>query len=311
MTPDSGTPRVETAPASPAVLPAKRRIAPALLVPWLALLLAVSGQAVLVAVVVIDKISAGWQPAELTQQLPKLLTTPVMTMALLSCGQVAFGLGAVVPAWLSPTPFGQRLRLVRPLQGWSICLSTTLGSLPILAVALGLADALAWVLPPDESMAALFAQISLWDGAAFVLLVALAPGVCEELLFRGYVQSRLLERWSPFRAIATVSAIFAVMHVTPHGIVAALPLGVWFGVIAWRTGSVIPGICCHAFVNGTVNLWRLIVKLAAVPDSVQWVAAVVGLLLGTACFVTALRTLLQPVAIGSNETQHQPVPEET
>jgi membrane protease YdiL (CAAX protease family) len=49
----------------------------------------------------------------------------------------------------------------------------------------------------------------------FVLFIAAFPGFNEELLFRGYIQRRLLARWSPWLAISVTSALFALMHVMP------------------------------------------------------------------------------------------------
>jgi membrane protease YdiL (CAAX protease family) len=105
------------------------------------------------------------------------------------------------------------------------------------------------------------------------------------------MQRRLLERWSPLRAVVAVSVVFAFFHVMPHAIVVAFPVGLWFGIIAWRTGSIGPGIACHAFVNGGVNAWRLIVKFGDVSEATQGICYVIFILFGTICFVLACRVL--------------------
>ena len=46
-------------------------------------------------------------------------------------------------------------------------------------------------------------------------LIALVPGFCEEVFFRGYMQRRLLQAWSPWSAILVTSLLFGVLHLNP------------------------------------------------------------------------------------------------
>lgn len=248
-------------------------------------------QVILTAGLAVFEISLGTPPAELQSRLARLVQTPGMFIALAACGQLAFGLAAIIPAWKSKVPFRDRLGLGPPCQPWSIFPLTVLGSLVPLAVALAAAWALAHFVPGDPSTGQLFEQITPGWAVVFVVFIAAAPGLCEELLFRGYMQRRLLERWSPAVAILVTSIIFALMHIMPHAMLAAFPLGLWIGVIAWRSGSIWPGVACHAFVNGSLNLWRMIIKFGEVPDAVQWVVEISALLIGAICFVLAIRQL--------------------
>src|SRR5690606_18245349 len=118
----------------------------------------------------------------------------------------------------------------------------------------------------DESIRELYAQMTWSVSIPFLLFISLAPGFVEEVLFRGYVQQRLLSRWSAWVAIIASSVVFALFHVTPHAFVLTFPLGVWFGWLAWQTRSVWPGIVCHAFVNGSWNVGQLGMKLAGLPE---------------------------------------------
>ena len=105
------------------------------------------------------------------------------------------------------------------------------------------------------------------------------------------MSSELLERWRPWTAIMVTSVIFAAVHLMPHAILAAFPLGLWFGVIAWRTGSIGPSIACHFFVNSGLNLWRCIVKFGGVPETAQYTFVGIALAAGVVCFVVACRQL--------------------
>jgi membrane protease YdiL (CAAX protease family) len=71
--------------------------------------------------------------------------------------------------------------------------------------------------------------------------------------FRGYMQQRLVDRWGPAIGIVVTSIVFGIVHVMPHSIAAAMPLGFWFGYVAWRSGSIFPAMLCHFFVNAGLN----------------------------------------------------------
>jgi membrane protease YdiL (CAAX protease family) len=52
--------------------------------------------------------------------------------------------------------------------------------------------------------------------------------------------------------------LFAVAHLNVIQAVFALPLGIWLGIMAWRTGSIWPGVLCHAVVNAVWNLVNIV-----------------------------------------------------
>jgi CAAX protease family protein len=234
------------------------------------------------------------QPTDaIVKQLPQLTATPGGFILLASCGQICFALAAIVPALLSPTPLRERLGLVAAQPKPLVYPLTMIGSIVPLTIGLGLAHALARIMPAvrDPSIVKLFQNMTPEWGAIFVLFIALAPAFCEELLFRGYVQRRLLARWHPLVAITVTSLLFAIMHIMPAAVLATLPIGLWLGVVAWRTGSIGPSIACHAFVNGSINAWRMIVKFAELSDTAQWVILGAAVLLGIVCFIASCRLL--------------------
>ena len=44
----------------------------------------------------------------------------------------------------------------------------------------------------------------------------------------------------------------------PSAIALAFPLGIWLGVLAWRTGSIWPSIVCHAAINSGWNALQIL-----------------------------------------------------
>ncbi len=163
-----------------------------------------------------------------------------------------------------------------------------IGGLVPLAIGIALAVALAQVVKPDPSVELLYKQMT-WEWAVpFVLFIALVPGFVEETFFRGYMQRRLLQRWSPMVAILVTTVLFALMHVMPHAMVNAFVIGLWLGVLAWRTGSVWPGVVSHAFINGAWNVWQVGVALAVFPPTPPVAVAVTICAVVLSCFFVSV-----------------------
>lgn len=95
----------------------------------------------------------------------------------------------------------------------------------------------------------LVAEAPLGIAIAMIAVASLGAGVSEELLMRGWLQNRLLERWRPRAAIVLAALDFALVHGEPARMLYALALGLWLGYVAWRAASVVPAMICHAAIN--------------------------------------------------------------
>lgn len=127
----------------------------------------------------------------------------------------------------------------------------------------------------------------------WVLTIALIPGMVEEIFYRGLVLRGLLMRWRPLPAILVSSAFFAIAHLDPAHAAFTFVVGVWFGVVAWRTGSIVLPILMHAGMNGS---WTTIQMIAArdPADEVTitvGVASAITITVGAAAFVWAILVL--------------------
>lgn len=87
--------------------------------------------------------------------------------------------------------------------------------------------------------------------ATLVVVISVMAGIVEEAAFRGYMQSRIERRHGPVVAIAVVSIIFALAHFPTS--LATLPrmglivlASVGYGILAYATGSILPGMVLHA-----------------------------------------------------------------
>jgi membrane protease YdiL (CAAX protease family) len=238
-------------------------------------------------------VTHGGSISQVAGDLVAMLTTPAALIVLGLMSQLVMGSAAIIPARLSPEPARERLGLVSPgLPVWAYVVFAIGGLVP-LAVGVALAVALAQVIKPDSSVQRLYEQMT-WEWAVpFVLFIALVPGFVEETFFRGYMQRRLLQRWSPVVAILVTTILFAIMHITPHAVVNAFVVGIWLGVLAWRTGSVWPGIVTHAFINGSWNVWQIGKVFGVFPPvpSAPVTAAIGAVVLG--CFIASVWLVAQ------------------
>ncbi len=85
-----------------------------------------------------------------------------------------------------------------------------------------------------------------------ILLLALAPAVCEELAFRGFILSGL-RRLGPGMAVLISSLFFGIAHVVLQQSLTAFALGLVIGYLAVKTGSLLPCMLFH-FVHNSLQL---------------------------------------------------------
>jgi membrane protease YdiL (CAAX protease family) len=95
--------------------------------------------------------------------------------------------------------------------------------------------------------------------ALFVwLVIAITPGICEEVLFRGSVQwsfeKGMRLRW----AVLLNGAIFSMFHLNPITFIPLALLGMYFAVITWRGGSLGYSVAGH-IVNNSIAVIALYV----------------------------------------------------
>jgi membrane protease YdiL (CAAX protease family) len=206
---------------------------------------------------------------------------------------------ALLTTWWLASTFGDpRTRRHRAIGRSPLSTAATLCLLPATLAVLWLGTPLAYLAADlfgewssDTLGEQLMENLNWRNGLPFVAFIAIAPGFVEELFFRGYMQRRLLDRWSPAVVLPLVAVLFAASHGTPVWALAVLPIALWFGVLAWRTGSLWPGILCHAFVNGSVNLWRVGAAAGTWPDEVGPTVYYTGLGACLACLAVSLVVL--------------------
>lgn len=148
------------------------------------------------------------------------------------------------------------LRKLPPLVYLAVVL-ISLGLLPLLSTA---TDLISSVLFPGyrEFAQEMGKSLSLdkfgLSRPAFLFLLAVSPGICEELLFRGFLFSAFRVYLKPWPTILITAFLFAAFHLSIYRLLPTFSLGIVFGWIVWRTGSIYPAMLAHAVNNGVVLL---------------------------------------------------------
>ncbi len=162
--------------------------------------------------------------------------------------------GAVVAVMLAA---GRPLTVLglEPPHGWRLWLGTALPALyAVLIVVQGRALALrpASLAKLRLRLQPLRALIPHTAGEYRLFVpVSLTAGICEELLFRGYLVW-VLQHWLGVWAAAGVSMVIFGLGHSYQGAkfgVRAFMAGVAMGLLALATGSVLPGMALHALVD--------------------------------------------------------------
>ena len=84
----------------------------------------------------------------------------------------------------------------------------------------------------------------------FILLIAtVGAGICEEMLFRGFLQRIFEKKFQIAPALLIPAVLFGLIHILPWLFFQIILIGLVLGLLAWRTNSIYPPIIVHALNN--------------------------------------------------------------
>ena len=145
-----------------------------------------------------------------------------------------------------------------------------------------------------------------WTSWSLILMGSLVAGICEEIGYRGYLQTPLEQKHGPVAGISITSLVFVVIHL--HQAWASGPVLVqlfvtsfMIGYLAYATNSLIPGIIAHVTLDiinfsywwsdviGTFE--RKPISMTGVDN--HFIITVMVVLLSTILFIVAIRKLLK------------------
>jgi membrane protease YdiL (CAAX protease family) len=245
-------------------LPSRPAIWP-VFVTYLVILLTFLGVNIVAGIVlVVVMLAKGDRPHP--DQVRDLMLSPWVFMTIISMSQACILVGGCGGAWLLREGWTESLGLKRPRWPWYGWPAVAIASLLPVSIATWAAEPLSHFIEPDRTIYDAAARVDWLTGPFFTLLISLAPAITEEFAFRGYMQRRLLKRWPAWLAILVTSLLFGILHMMPHAVVSAFIGGLWLGTLAWWTGSVWPGVVCHAFINAWATFWAIGHSAGLVPE---------------------------------------------
>lgn len=178
-------------------------------------------------------------------------------------------LGLLVTLWvLIPAMTFFSARAHAREAGWREALGLRLPSLQHALGAVLVAPALGWltsiaiewqarVLPMPSSVARSMEHldgIAEFHPALVIFLLAISPGICEELFFRGANLAALKRDLSPGRVILWQALLFGLVHASIYRFLPTAVLGALLAALTLRTRSVIPAILMHTVYSTAILL---------------------------------------------------------
>lgn len=88
-----------------------------------------------------------------------------------------------------------------------------------------------------------------WPIWSIFVMVAVFPGVVEEVIFRGVIQAQLIETSGKKEALVLQAALFSVLHLSPFIFISHFVMGLLVGWIRLRVGHIYYGILLHILWN--------------------------------------------------------------
>ena len=138
---------------------------------------------------------------------------------------------------------------------------------------------------------------------------AVASPLCEEILFRGVIQTRYGMHYRTVGAITIPAVLFAMYHLRLVGLPALLPIAFFISYVYWRTGSLYASMLVHfgnnllsalLMVAGSFSL-SLPVSLPSLP------AALVGIALAVLALVIIRRLNPKPAPVIEPQEARTPI----
>ncbi|MFD2531579.1 CPBP family intramembrane glutamic endopeptidase [Gracilimonas halophila] len=104
----------------------------------------------------------------------------------------------------------------------------------------------------QETMAEMIANFLRSDNVLLlgVFHIGVVPAICEEIMYRGYVQRAFEKSWGIVAAILISGAIFGAYHLQISNFIPLATLGVFLAYLTYISDSLVPAMVAHFVNNG-------------------------------------------------------------
>lgn len=104
-----------------------------------------------------------------------------------------------------------------------------------------------------ENVGTAFSEILGGNALAGLFVLAAAPAVCEEMLFRGVILHSLKAKYRVSSAIVITAVLFGIFHMSLVKLIPTGLLGLALCIVAWWTDSIYPAMLMH-FINNAISV---------------------------------------------------------
>jgi len=124
-----------------------------------------------------------------------------------------------------------------------------------------------------------------------LVIIAVTPAVCEELVFRGFIQSKY--EGQPIHVAAVVNGLFfGIIHMNMHQFPYAFVLGIAFAYMVYFTRNILSAVLSHFIINASqftmghmaarhIYTYGTVYEDVADADLIAAIAALGGLIFAT------------------------------
>ncbi len=146
-----------------------------------------------------------------------------------------------------------------------------IASIPLIIIASLIGQIINLIFPFSESYLNALQKIVTPDSSGIYFLffvVGITPGICEEILCRGYILGAFKSRgfWTP---IIVSAMLFAILHLDPFRFIPVAVLGMYLGYLVVRSGSIFVSMFAHMLNNS------LAIALSNYGDKLPWLDNVI------------------------------------
>ena len=106
----------------------------------------------------------------------------------------------------------------------------------------------------EEAFKLLIVARSVPEMLFVVLVAALTPAVCEEMMFRGLIQKNFTLAYGHKKGYVLAGTIFGLYHLNPFWVLPLIALGIYFSFLQYRSQTLILPIIVHFINNGAATV---------------------------------------------------------
>ncbi len=144
-----------------------------------------------------------------------------------------------------------------------------------------LASGLLTTLFPNDAQGMNEQYMQILDGVSFVqglLLMALLPAVCEEIMFRGYMLTAFKNKMRFTKAVIIVSLLFGLSHMSMVKLLPTAILGAALAFMIHKSESIVTSSLMH-FLNNALAVWMMFygTEIAFLNDEAMTLPLTIGM----------------------------------